>query len=1015
MIFKVGGVDDLYFSRLLNNLHGRRIFQSSTSYRTFNFTNRCFSPTAISKAIRRKPYRGRIPPLSSPIISLITTNLVSPSCGRVFSSEISFAKLRRRYVISHVLRRLAAEKTLNILVLILLFPSICRSVTAWGHIFSDHIFSDNIFSNYDFQEVRRLLRRLPGSEKTTWTTSRKSSTMSYSLDDLHVRHSRRLPGSRPSLKMDLPEFPPRMFTLGEEPDAIRSISYHSDDTKLFKALCDCLTADEYEDLKASKLGVFIKFKELDFGWTSRLFEHLTGLNCDYIKDLENPRCEVTTEMAAFWEKMRVDIDTGPSIEQITEAFYNCDEWSRDDRMRLGYLAIYAGYIERKKFSSATSASLARLVMDLEKFENYPWGRVAFKVLMDSLKAKDLTQTGYTVNGFIQVLQVWAYYALPELGANYGSPIPNRPSPLLLAYKGGKRQRKFFKAAINKQTIVKNFVQKAFDEMFPKWDGDVDDPAADNIIKVMFNDPGWEWTMECWPVTGTRKVVKMEVSPVKNEVSPVKSESVVKEESSRPRKKARKRSSVSAETPVEKSLKDISDAINLGFGTCLKELKLLADRMVAVEKKVGITNRGGSSDDRQLTTTSNPPKPVEEPGSESVNGAKARQKEAKEPSLTTEPSSSRELCLVSPADNLPSDDPSLLILDKQVSTASDLLVEEARRQTKKETALVNLRKKSVREWKLAPTQQTPFKGNSTAKQIIPNKQVGEGYDPFAPYDKMKSKELTAWVQKDPSHKLPLKKKPRRCPSRFYQVLRTPLEWLTDHQMDAFINLLRQRYQNHPEHFRSDRICFLDHVFSRQWRASYPDFKSDAPDANGLGRRLPGGAWNYHAGLIPSFCQSKKVWGVDVDDIYAPVNFKNQHWIAIWISIPKRHIVVWDSIVSHISPKELDEVMEPFVTMVPYLLVECALSDEQKVQYTLEPYTYARQTVGVPQCRAGDCGTFTLKYIECHALGIEFPTAFDKKHGKTIREKMALDIFRELPMCHEWENQDNGRLGDVNRSG
>ncbi|WZY98966.1 hypothetical protein YC2023_071295 [Brassica napus] len=229
------------------------------------------------------------------------------------------------------------------------------------------------------------------------------------------------------------------------------------------------------------------------------------------------------------------------------------------------------------------------------------------------------------------------------------------------------------------TIVKNFVQKDFDEMFPKWNGDVDDPAADNIIKVMFNDPGWEWTMECWPVTGTRKVVKMEVIPVKNEVSPVKSESVVKEESSRPRKKARKGSSVSAEKPaagsegqqIEKTLKDISDAINLGFGTCLKELKLLADRIEAVEKKVGITNRGGSSDDRQLTTTSNPPKPVDEPG------------------------------------------------------------------------------------------------------------VGGGYDPFAPIDKMKSKELTAWVQKDPSYKLPLKKKPRRCRSRFYQVLRTPLEWLTDH--------------------------------------------------------------------------------------------------------------------------------------------------------------------------------------------------------------------------------------------
>ncbi|CDY09050.1 BnaC08g10040D [Brassica napus] len=83
----------------------------------------------------------------------------------------------------------------------------------------------------------------------------------------------------------------------------------------------------------------------------------------------------------------------------------------------------------------------------------------------------------------------------------------------------------------------------------------------------------------------------------------------------------------------------------------------------------------------------------------------------------------------------------------------------------------------------------------------------------------------------------------------------------------------------------------------------------------------------------------------------------------------------------------------------------------------PYTYERQTVGVPQCRAGDCGPFTLKYIECHALGMEFPKALCPRNGKTIREKMAVDIFQELPMCHEWENQVNdenlGTLGYVNR--
>ncbi|CAN6908140.1 unnamed protein product [Brassica oleracea] len=304
---------------------------------------------------------------------------------------------------------------------------------------------------------------------------------------------------------------------------------------------------------------------------------------------------------------------------------------------------------------------------------------------------------------------------------------------------------------------------------------------------------------------------MEVSPVKKEVTTVKSESVVKEKSSRPRKKARKGSSVSVEAPaagsdgfwmtkeqIERAFQNISDAMSDDFGTCLREIKLLGQRMRAVEKKVGITKIG-------------------------------------------------KLCLVKPADDLPSDEPSVLILDKQVPTASDFLLEEARRQTKKETAMVNLREKSERERKLAHTQQTPFKGNITAKQIIPNKKVGRDYDPFAPYEKKKSKELTEWLEEDP------------CPSRFYQVLRTPLEWLTDHQMDAFINLLRQRYQDHPQHFRSERMCFLDHIFSRQWRASYPDFKSDKGDANGLGRRLPGGAWNFHAGEIPSFCQSKKVWG------------------------------------------------------------------------------------------------------------------------------------------------------------
>ena len=43
--------------------------------------------------------------------------------------------------------------------------------------------------------------------------------------------------------------------------------------------------------------------------------------------------------------------------------------------------------------------------------------------------------------------------------------------------------------------------------------------------------------------------------------------------------------------IEKSFKGIADVIRDGFWMCLREIKLLGDRIEAVEKKVGITKKG----------------------------------------------------------------------------------------------------------------------------------------------------------------------------------------------------------------------------------------------------------------------------------------------------------------------------------------------------------------------------------------------------------------------------------------
>uniref|UniRef100_A0A0D3ASP1 DUF1985 domain-containing protein n=1 Tax=Brassica oleracea var. oleracea TaxID=109376 RepID=A0A0D3ASP1_BRAOL len=99
-----------------------------------------------------------------------------------------------------------------------------------------------------------------------------------------VRLCGRLPGSRQ--KTDLPALPQRVYTLGEEPLALKSISYHTDDSKLFTALKRALNDDEYEELNESKLGVFIKFKEMNFGWVSRLVHYMLSFQLNIKKKYE---------------------------------------------------------------------------------------------------------------------------------------------------------------------------------------------------------------------------------------------------------------------------------------------------------------------------------------------------------------------------------------------------------------------------------------------------------------------------------------------------------------------------------------------------------------------------------------------------------------------------------------------------------------------------------------------------------------------------------------------------------
>lgn len=83
-----------------------------------------------------------------------------------------------------------------------------------------------------------------------------------------------------------------------------------------------------------------------------------------------------------------------------------------------------------------SSTIARMVFDLPKFEKYPWGRLAFKHLIESVKRVDYMAQSYTIHGFIQTLQIWAYNVVPSLGSKIGR-ASNVNNPPLLKFKGTK--------------------------------------------------------------------------------------------------------------------------------------------------------------------------------------------------------------------------------------------------------------------------------------------------------------------------------------------------------------------------------------------------------------------------------------------------------------------------------------------------------------------------------------------------------------------------------------------------
>ncbi|XP_010542130.1 PREDICTED: uncharacterized protein LOC104815448 [Tarenaya hassleriana] len=146
----------------------------------------------------------------------------------------------------------------------------------------------------------------------------------------------------------------------------------------------------------------------------------------------------------------------------------------------------------------------RIASDLVVCERYPWGRVTFDFLIESVNnaMHKLRQESYSCSGFLPALQYWAMSTIPTLGTAVAKPMACE-GPLYLSWTNC-RSTSMKKVQEVEYEIVKFDCRVNWclplrsGQVVNKYCDEVDDPTAENILRLI--DQGYRFCNEDWGVS-----------------------------------------------------------------------------------------------------------------------------------------------------------------------------------------------------------------------------------------------------------------------------------------------------------------------------------------------------------------------------------------------------------------------------------------------------------------------------------------------------------------------------------
>ncbi|ESQ44725.1 hypothetical protein EUTSA_v10003373mg [Eutrema salsugineum] len=176
------------------------------------------------------------------------------------------------------------------------------------------------------------------------------------------------------------------------------------------------------------------------------FAEITRFNCDPI--VEDGWDIDHTE---FWAEMGVKTFDGPNWNELDRVIDRCQTWSEAKKKMVAKLLLLHVGIFGLNRNSRVPLKCAKRVLDEDTFESYPWGRHAFKHLVESIKVACLDGDTYFIHGFVHAYLIWAFESVPIFGEKIGRRWPSHnPNEIPLLRWRSSRKRFRLETVINEE-------------------------------------------------------------------------------------------------------------------------------------------------------------------------------------------------------------------------------------------------------------------------------------------------------------------------------------------------------------------------------------------------------------------------------------------------------------------------------------------------------------------------------------------------------------------------------------